>query len=58
LTSGKKSTILSVYFIAFYLVASVYFNYNTVKPEFIQTPSSFLTFSQFIRNSLENGSKI
>ncbi len=27
---------------------------NTVKPKFIQTPSTFLTLSQFIRYSLEN----
>ncbi len=30
----------------------------TVKPKFIQTPSTFLTLSQFIRYSLENGNKI
>ncbi len=29
-----------------------------VKPKFIQTPSTFLTLSQFIRYSLENGNKI
>jgi len=27
----------------------------TVKPKFIQTPSTFLTLSQYIRYSLENG---
>ncbi len=30
----------------------------TVKPKFIQTPSTFLILSQFIRYSLENGNKI
>ncbi len=30
----------------------------TVKPKFIQTPSTFLTLSQFICYSLENGNKI
>jgi len=31
---------------------------HTVKPKFIQTPSTFLTLSQFIHYSLENGNKI
>jgi len=30
----------------------------TVKPKFIQTSSTFLTLSQCIRYSLENGNKI
>ncbi len=30
----------------------------TVKPKFIQTSSTFLTLSQFIHYSLENGNKI
>jgi len=30
---------------------------STVKPTFIQTPSTFLTSSKFIRYSLENGDK-
>ncbi len=34
------------------------FRKHTVKPKFIQTPSTFLTLSQFIHYSLENGNKI
>ncbi len=31
---------------------------DTVKPKIIQTPSTFLALSQFIRYGLENGNKI
>ncbi len=31
---------------------------HTVKPKLIQTPSTFLTLSQFIHYSLENGNKM
>ncbi len=40
------------------LFLSVYIYLSTVKPRFIQTSSTFLTLSQFIRYSLENGNKI
>lgn len=32
--------------------------YYTVKPKLIQTPSTFMKWSQFIRSSLESGNKI
>ncbi len=33
-------------------------DFYIIKPKFIQTPSTVLTLSQFIRYSLENGNKI
>jgi len=52
--------------LCFHLVVGLVYNNVTVchvrldvvKPKFIQTPSRFLTLSQFIRYSLENGNKI
>ncbi len=59
-TWNLKTEISFLFFISFFNLEKIFLQLIcfTVKPKCIQTPSTFLTLSQFICYSLENGNKM